>query len=209
MIAGRGYPGIMGLAVFKFLQFAVLLVFIAFISDFRKKRGMVPLVGEGWTCLLKGSYLAPLFVYGHALFFMRHIAWFDYAALGLTLLGTAIVIKAKMDLSLSHTWVGYCLASTGHTTKGIYSYMRHPLYTGIAVLVLGSLFTILPRLNLSKPLLLPAAALISVAYIMGFLIFLANKETVTLLEKYGDPFRQYKEKVHAFLPLRKYYKHNG
>jgi protein-S-isoprenylcysteine O-methyltransferase Ste14 len=199
----------MGPVVFKFLQFAILLVFIAFISDFRKKKGMVPLVGEGWTCLLKASYLVPLIVYGHALFFIRHIAWFDYAALGLTLLGTATVIKAKMDLSLSHTWVGYCLASTGHTTKGIYSYMRHPIYTGISVLVLGSLFTILPRLNPSISFLLPAAALISVSYILGFLIFLANRETETLLAKYGAPFRQYKEEVHAFLPLRKYYKHNG
>jgi protein-S-isoprenylcysteine O-methyltransferase Ste14 len=199
----------MGLVVFKFLQFAVLLVFIAFISDFRKKRGMIPLVGEGWTCLLKASYLVPLFVYGHALLFLRHIAWFDYVALGLTLLGTATVIKAKMDLSLSHTWAGYCLASTGHTTKGIYSYIRHPLYTGISVLVLGSLFTIIPRLDLSRFPLMPAAALISVSYTLGFLVFLANKETETLLEKYGSPFRQYTEKVHAFLPLRKYYKHNG
>jgi protein-S-isoprenylcysteine O-methyltransferase Ste14 len=38
--------------------------------------------------------------------------------------------------------------------------------------------------------------------------YLANKETETLLEKYGAPFQRYKEKVHAFLPLKKYYEHN-
>jgi protein-S-isoprenylcysteine O-methyltransferase Ste14 len=197
-----------GLVFIKFLQFTVLLVFIAFISDFRRKKGMVPLIGEGWTFLLKVSYLVPLIVYGHALFTMSRVAWFDLIALGLTLLGTALVVKAKMDLSSHHTWAGYCLTSASPTIKGIYSYMRHPLYTGIYVLVLGSLFTIIPRLNLSRSLLLPAAALISVTYIMGFLVFLANKETETLLEKYGAPFQQYKEKVHAFLPLKKYYEHN-
>jgi protein-S-isoprenylcysteine O-methyltransferase Ste14 len=39
---------------------------------------------------------------------------------------------------------------------------------------------------------------------MGFLIFLANKETEILLEKLGDPFQQYKDSVHAFLPLKKF-----
>lgn len=198
----------MGLMVFKFLQFAVLLVFIAFISDFRKKKGMIPLIDEGWTCLLKVSYLVPLIVYGHALLTMHHVDWFDFIALGLTLLGTGLVVKAKMDLSAHHTWVGYCLTSNSHTTRGIYSYMRHPIYAGIYILVLGSLFTILPRLNFSLSLLFPAAALISVTYIMGFIIFLANKETEILLEKHGAPFQQYKERVHPFLPLRKYYVRN-
>jgi protein-S-isoprenylcysteine O-methyltransferase Ste14 len=198
----------MGLVFFKFLQFAVLLVFIAFISDFRRKKGMIPLIGEGWTCLLKVAYLVPLIAYGHALFAMSRVAWFDLVALGLTLIGTALVVKAKIDLSSHHTWVGYCLTSASLNIKGIYSYMRHPLYTGVYVLVLGSLFTILPRLNLSRSLLLPASALISVIYIMGFLIFLANKETETFLERYGAPFQKYKEKVHAFLPLKKYYEQN-
>jgi protein-S-isoprenylcysteine O-methyltransferase Ste14 len=135
---------------------------------------------------------------------MHNVDWFDFVAMGLTLMGTALVIRAKIDLSSHHTWVGYSLTSAGYVTKGIYSYMRHPIYTGICILVLGSLFTILPRVNFSLSLLFPVAALISVIYIMGFLIFLANKETEILLEKLGDPFQQYKDSVHAFLPLKKF-----
>jgi protein-S-isoprenylcysteine O-methyltransferase Ste14 len=193
-----------GIVVFKLVQFAVLCVFVVFISDFRRKKDMVPLIGERWTYLLKASYLVPLAAYVFVLFTMSWISAFDVLALSLTLLGAGLVVKAKRDLSAHHTWAGYCLASTKFTTNGIYAYMRHPLYTGIYVLIIGSLFTVIPHLNLSVYITLPVAALISIAYVIGFLAFLANKETKALLERYGSPFQRYKETVHPFLPLKKY-----
>lgn len=189
---------------FKLTQFAVLGVFIVFISDFRRKKGMVPLIGERWTYLLKISYLVPLSVYAYVLITVQWLSLLDLVAFSVTLLGTGVVIKAKRDLSHHHTWVGYCLSSTKFTATGIYAYIRHPIYTGIYIVVLGSLFTILPHLNLSSYVALATAAVISITYVMGFLAFLANKETKMLLEKHGLSFQQYKEKVHPFLPLRKY-----
>jgi protein-S-isoprenylcysteine O-methyltransferase Ste14 len=189
---------------FKLFQFVILCVFIALISDFRKKKGMSPLVGELWTCLLKFSYLVPFIIYAQILISITRVSMLDALAIGLTLLGTALVGKAKIDLTSHHTWAGYCSASAGIITNGIYAYIRHPIYTGIYVLILGSLFPILPRINLSVSMALPAAALISVSYTMGFLAFLANKETAAMLAKHGPPFRHYVENVHPFLPFRKY-----
>ncbi len=194
----------MDIFLFKLVQLAVLVVLIIFISDFRKKKDMVPLIGEKWTALLKMAYLIPLAIYVHALLLMKSIARLDFVALGMTLLGTFLVIRAKRDLAARHTWAGYCLKTAPFIARGIYAYIRHPLYTGIYIVVLGSLFTIIPRLNLSLSIMLPAAALFSVSYVMCFLVFLANRETHALLEKYGAHFLHYKKCVHPFLPLRRY-----
>ncbi len=165
---------------------------------------MVPLIGEKWTLLLKASYLVPFAAYAYVLFTISWLSLLDLLALGVTLLGTGLIVKAKRDLSAHHTWVGYCIASTKFTTNGIYAYIRHPIYTGIYIVVLGSLFTIIPRISLVSYATLAAVAILSIAYTMGFLAFLANKETKNLLKKHGTPFQHYKEKVHPFLPLRKY-----
>ncbi len=190
--------------VFKLAQFAVLIVFIVFISDFRRKKGMVPLIGEKWTHLLKALYLIPLAMYMHVLFAINRIFLIDILAFAVTLIGTVLVVKAKRDLWIYHTCAGYRMTSASFITNGIYSYIRHPLYTGIYVLILGSLFTIIPRLHLSLHILMPTAALICVSYVMGFIAFLASRETKALLDTYGLPFQYYMETVHPFLPLRKY-----
>jgi protein-S-isoprenylcysteine O-methyltransferase Ste14 len=200
----KGSGSMQYVLAFKLVQFAILSVFIAFISDFRSKEGMVPLVSERWTCLLKFSYLVPFAVYAQVLVSITSVSLLDAFSIGLTLLGTALVAKAKIDLASHHTWAGYCAASSGLITEGIYAYIRHPIYTGIYVLILGSLFTILPRINLSVSMALPAAALVSVSYTMGFIAYLANKETAALLAKCGPPFKRYVESVHAFLPIRRY-----
>jgi protein-S-isoprenylcysteine O-methyltransferase Ste14 len=194
----------MGISIFKIVQLAVLIVLIVFISDFRRKKDMIPLVGEKWTYLLMALCLVPLAFYFHVLFLLSWISVLDILALGITLFGTCLVIQAKRDLSARHTWVGYSLQHTTFAATGIYAYIRHPLYTGIFLVILGSLFTIIPRLDLSLSLAFPAAALVGVSYVLGFLVFLANRETSVLLKKFGSPFQHYKEQVHAFLPLKKY-----
>ncbi len=189
--------------IFKSAQLAVLGAFIVFISDFRKKKNMVPLINEKWTSLMKATYLVPLAVYIYVLFSMSSISGLDFLAFGITSLGASLAVKAKRDLSVHHTWAGYRLTSASYTTNGIYAFIRHPIYTGIFLVVLGSLFTIMPRFQFSLFLALACAA-ISISYVLGFLAFLAKRETKTLLEQYGAPFQRYKEEVHPFLPLRKH-----
>lgn len=195
---------IQSVVAFKILQLVILGIFIVFISDFRRKKGMIPLVGKGWIFVLKASYLVPFIAYMQVLFSMTRISMLDAPAIGLTLLGTALVGKAKSDLSSHHTWAGYCSASVRLMTNGIYAYVRHPIYTGIFMLIAGSLFTILPRIDLSSSVAVPAAALISVSYTVGFLAFLAKEETRAMLAKNGPSFKHYVETVHPFLPVRRY-----
>jgi len=83
--------------IFKLVQFITMGVFVVFISDFRKKTGMVPLVNEKITKILKLSYFVPLIICGYTLAIMDYLTYLDFLALTLTFLGTIVVAKAKLD----------------------------------------------------------------------------------------------------------------
>lgn len=112
-------------------------VFIVFISDFRKKTGMVPLVNEKITKILKLSYFVPVIICAYTLTIMDYITSFDFVALALTFVGAVVVVKTKLDLGICHTWAGYCKQSSELEVSGIYSYMRHPLYMGVHLFSIG------------------------------------------------------------------------
>jgi protein-S-isoprenylcysteine O-methyltransferase Ste14 len=194
-----------GIVVFKIIQFAVMGVFILFISDFRTKKNMVPIVGKVWTLLLRASYLVPIIVYLQVLFVAAWIGISDVIALGITTLGASLVVKAKLDLAEYHTSVGYRSGFHAFICNGIYAHMRHPLYAGIYLVIIGSLFTVIPHIQKFLFTPFPIAALAGVLYAMGFLGLLARKETKALKEIYGVPFQHYCAVVHPFLPLRKYH----
>ena len=116
---------------FQFCQAIVAITFAVFISDFKKKAGMVPLISEKWTYVLKLLLMVPLFVYSYALLTLNGILPVDMISFGLTFLGTALVVKAKWDLSRHHTWTGFCMEVPKLVVHGIYSYIRHPPYAGV------------------------------------------------------------------------------
>lgn len=185
-------------SIFKLTQFLILLIFAIFISDFRKKKRITPLVSEKLTLLLKIFYLVPLIAFVYLLVTLNTVFSFDIITLGLTSIGTAIVVRAKLDLSRHHTWTGYCLPKSKFITEGIYSYIRHPLYTGIYIFVIGGFFTVIPHASWQLSTILAVTAFCCVVYILVFLALLANKETKTLLCQHGIKFQKYKEKVHPF-----------
>ena len=186
--------------VFQFVQATVVAVFAIFISDFKKKTGMIPLINEKWTHALKLSLLAPTLVYAYSLATLSWISQVGLASLGLTMLGTALVAKAKSDLSRHYTWTGFCMETPKLVANGIYAYIRHPLYAGIYIFVSGITLTIIPHTtwHLSVP------AVMALVYVMSYLAVSAARETKTLEKKLGKEFLTYKEKVHFCLPLRRY-----
>ena len=186
--------------IFQVSQALVAVIFALFISDFRKKEDMVPLVKEKLTLLLKISCLPPLFIYSFVLITLQQVATVDLLALSLTILGMIFVSKAKLDLSKNHTWAGYCLKSSQLFSKGIYAYIRHPLYTGVYAFIFGVFLTLVPHAGW----LLIIAAGIPLIYIMIFLAHSAAKETNMLSDKLGVNFLAYKQQVHICLPLRKF-----
>jgi protein-S-isoprenylcysteine O-methyltransferase Ste14 len=187
---------------FLFFQAVVALTFAVFISDFKRKIGMVPLISEKWTYALKLLLLVPLFVYAYALITLPAVLPFDLFSFGLTLLGTVLVVKAKVDLARHHTWTGFCMDTPKLVAHGIYAYMRHPLYAGVYLFVSGLTLTVV--LHASWCLVVPAG--LALVYILSFLAVSASRETIRLEKKLGREFTEYKRQVHFCLPLRKYAK---
>jgi protein-S-isoprenylcysteine O-methyltransferase Ste14 len=185
------------LAAFKIVQLVVIIVFAVFISDLRKK-SQSPLISQTPLRVLKLCYLVPICIYAYTIVTLASLSYFDALALVITCMGTMLVAISKISLGDKHTWAGYCLKTNkGFRAEGVYSYVRHPLYTGIFVFSIGGFFTFI----LNSMWFLSA---IVVFAIISFLAIVAKRETAHLSERFGEPFNEYKKQVHPFLPLRRF-----
>ncbi len=187
--------------LFQVLQLVVLLTYLtADIIDDGGKKKAVPLINRKVTRAFQLFYLFLISVYAYVLIDIEWLSIPDLVALALTSLGTFLFVKAKWDLSAAHTPAGYHLESTKLIVKGVYSYIRHPLYTGASLFLVGSLLTMVAHLAWCLSLLLVAVSV----FVMSSLAITARRETRILAATFGAEFLRYKERVHAFLPLHKY-----
>jgi protein-S-isoprenylcysteine O-methyltransferase Ste14 len=192
----------MDLFLLKFTTFLTLALFTFFVSDIRSKEGMTSLIKKHIIVLIKIFYIAPILVYIYLIINMENIYFSNYAGLIANLVGTILVIKAKLDLGEYHTWAGHILSSTKIIKNGIYSYIRHPLYTGIYIFIFGGIMMGINNHPFS--LLTVVIILFFVLLIILFLNISAFKEDNYLLEEFGKDYLEYKRQVHAFLPINKY-----
>lgn len=188
--------------LFQVLQISTAVVFLFFISFYRKKSGFKPLINENWTSLLKVCVFIILAISGYGLATLGSPIFFNWLGFATTVLGTFFVAKAKIDLSKSHTWAGFCMERPTLVANGIYSYMRHPLYVGIYLFVIGVLISLIASVMWQ----LTVVAFVALLYVLVFLAVVARRETRILERKLGAEFTDYKNKVHFCLPVRKYLK---
>ena len=182
------------LVAFKIVQLVIIIVFTVFISDLRKK-SQSPLISQTPLKALKLCYLVPICIYAYTIVTLVSLSYFDALALVTTCMGTLLVAISKTSLGDKHTWAGYChKTSNCFRAEGVYSYIRHPLYTGIFIFSMGGFFTFI----LNPMWFLPAIVVLATT---SFLAIVAKRETAHLSEKFGEPFNEYKKQVHAFLPL--------
>jgi protein-S-isoprenylcysteine O-methyltransferase Ste14 len=115
-------------------------------------------------------------------------AWF-FVGLGLTILGLGFSIYARVWLG--GNWSGTVTLKENHELirGGPYNRVRHPIYTGILLAILGS------AIATGEWRALLALALITA----GFLRKIVVEERV-LTEQFGDAYRQYQAEVPALLP---------
>jgi len=195
-----------GLVLFKIAQFTILLTFAVFVSDIRKKKGMLPLLNGKLTFPMRFCYPILICIYGFIIATLELLLLLDFVALVVTLLGTFLVVKAKIDLRKHHTWAGYHFKTTKLVTKGIYAFIRHPMYTGVYVFILGGFSTGVFHAPwfVTNIGLVALVYMVALLYIMALLPIVASREAKLLAQEFGDEFLRYKEQVHAFLPLQKF-----
>jgi len=195
-----------GLTLFKIAQFIILLTFAVFVSDLRKKKGMVPLLNSKLTLAMKICYPILFCVYGFVIATIESLSFLDFVALAVTSIATSLVVKAKIDLRRYHTWAGYHFDTTELVAAGVYAFIRHPLYTGVYIFILGGLSnSIIHALWFLSGMwpVIPACA-VALLYVMVLLPIIASRETEFLAQEFGGEFLKYQGQVHAFLPLRKF-----
>ena len=192
----------MSLLIFQVPALMILLIFAFFVSDFRNKEGMNALVNRKWILLIKILYAIPVLLYSDVLVTLENIQITDSIGLFSTLAATLMVVKAKKDMGQYHTWAGHKLNDTRMITRGIYSLIRHPLYTGIFVFMFGALIISVNHNPFN--LFLSVIAVMIVAFLMVFLVMMAIRESRYLKEEFGEEYARYHAQVHAFVPISRY-----
>lgn len=106
-----------------------------------------------------------------------------------TVLGVGIALYAR--LSLGSNWSSTVMVKSGHELirTGLYSRIRHPIYTG---LVLGMVGTAMIRGHLRN--------WIGVALILGSFYFKARREEQLLRQEFGAEWDSHAQRTGMFLP---------
>lgn len=116
-------------------------------------------------------------------------------------LGFAQAYLAVHAVSITLILVGFGLIIVGWkkvffgkgklVTEGIYSYTRHPQYLGIYCIAAGLL------------ILWPTFITIAMfPVLVGMYYRLAKKEEETMMQEFGEEYREYKKRTRMFIPMK-------
>ena len=138
--------------------------------------------------------LMPFFIEGRRVGLLyRHlypnILAVQYFGVVLLLVGVAFAVWARFVLG--RNWSGIVTVKEDHTliTRGPYAWVRHPIYTGILLALLGTAITLGTILNMVE---VPAVAL-------AFWLKLRTEEKF-MVETFGEHYTTYRQQVKALIP---------
>jgi protein-S-isoprenylcysteine O-methyltransferase len=145
----------------------------------------IALVGVGVGALAQAPGLAPFL---QRRWFPRSFA-VDAIAIALCVAGFAFAIVARAYLGSN--WSAQPALKEGHelVTSGPYRYVRHPIYTGILLALLGSV--------------LPASAIFAAIWVAALVTFLVRIriEEALMTRQFPDQYPDYKQRTKRLIPF--------
>jgi protein-S-isoprenylcysteine O-methyltransferase Ste14 len=147
---------------------------------------IVPLLLGFWL-LFNGAGVERWGRLNHPVLSEGPLAWLTGVVI--TAMGVAIAIWARMILNTN--WSGVVALKTGHELirKGPYRWIRHPIYTGILLAMIG---TAIVRNHVR--------GWIGVAVVIATFYFKARREEQFLRQEFGAGFEEHSRHTGMFLP---------
>jgi protein-S-isoprenylcysteine O-methyltransferase Ste14 len=189
--------------IFTAIYFAAILIEMAIRAPLNKKRKQLKMSERRVTgqekillgLLFLGMFFVPL-IYGAS-------DWLDFANysqpawagwLGVVLIAGAVLVFWRAHADLGLNWSPTLEIREKHelVTRGIYGTIRHPMYASQWLWVLA------------QPLLLQnwIAGFINLLVFVPFFYLRVREEERLMLERFGDQYRTYMQRVGAVLPKR-------
>ncbi|HEY6969926.1 MAG TPA: isoprenylcysteine carboxylmethyltransferase family protein [Candidatus Angelobacter sp.] len=113
-----------------------------------------------------------------------------FAGVAATFAGLCIAVWARFRLG--GNWSGTVTLKENHTLirKGPYSMVRHPIYSGILLALLGTAFVFREVRNL-----------VTLGLVLVMLLLKIRTEEQFMLEQFGAEYKEYSQKVKALIPF--------
>jgi protein-S-isoprenylcysteine O-methyltransferase Ste14 len=167
-------------AVYAIIVFEILFMISPFALHFYSVYGPVLQIFDRWagTAWLTQFFLPHISkTTSPPLNLLHGLAW------PLILIGTGLFLGSAIPLY----WAKF--RRQGAVTTGLYTFIRHPQYVGLALLGLGTLL-LWPRF------------LVLITYVTMLFLYtrLASWEEAQCLAHYGESYRAYQERTGRFLP---------
>ena len=124
--------------IFQITAGTLAAFFLYYGLDVRRKDGAKDFVAPVWQKLMKFCSFLLVGVAVWITLSVRQLNATEWLDLALMASGTAFVAAAKHALGKAHTFTGQYLEKPILVTRGIYAFIRNPLYFGVLQCELGS-----------------------------------------------------------------------
>jgi protein-S-isoprenylcysteine O-methyltransferase Ste14 len=108
----------------------------------------------------------------------------------LALAGTALVLRARMELGSAWSFIPIADETTGRVTTGPYRLVRHPIYLGLSMLAIGEALAFA-----SWP-----AFLVVLAGVVPTFVWRASAEEKLLTATFGERYARYRKQTKMIIP---------
>ncbi|WP_258105374.1 NnrU family protein [Marinoscillum sp. MHG1-6] len=133
--------------------------------------------------------LIGLMAVSKSVYFYEQTFVTKYLGLGLGVWGVMLMVAAFREISLKSFLGVHPAENKGLVTTGIHAKVRHPIYSGGLLILLGMLISVPSNI-----------VLVSIACICAYLPIGIHFEEKKLLKDFGDDYREYRKQVKAIIP---------
>lgn len=190
--------------LFQTISGALVICFLYFGMDVRRKRGAGNFARAAWQRIMKLCSFLLVGSFFWVALSVRHVSVGDWLDLSVMITGTAFVVAAKHELGKAHTFTGQYLENPRLVTKGVYAFTRNPLYLGVLQCEVGASLFVVHQGVILFPHSYPYGLTILAAALLFAVLFnwnMALHEARYLRRYFGDEYLRYSTDVPFVIPL--------